>query len=441
MPRDALPTATLVDTFAFLTAVAGPAIAKGLIIRRPLVVGLASRLGLDGRAIRRMQRLRDRYGAGPLMLRVPGQPRAVILSPEHVARVLEETPDPFAADSSEKRSALAHFEPGGVLISRGADRTDRRRYNEAVLEPDRAVHRLGSHFAAVAGEELEVLLPSVGGRLRLDWRGFAPTFGRIVRRVVLGDGARDDELLMAQLAALRNDANWAMARPRRRSLRAAFLRRLENHPARAEPGSLAAVMAGTPADARTAPAQQVPQWLFAFDAVGLTTLRALALLATHPIHAGRARAEAARPDRAGGTLPYLRAMFFEAVRLWPTTPLILRQTNRRTSWENGFMPSGTGVVVYAPFFHRDDSRLPYADRLTPELWMDQRRREWPLVPFSRGPASCPGRELAALLGSVMLSRLIRGGPVRLVDGPRLGPTGRLPASLDPFTLRFELAAP
>jgi cytochrome P450 len=138
-------------------------------------------------------------------------------------------------------------------------------------------------------------------------------------------------------------------------------------------------------------------------------------------------------------LPFLRATLMESVRLWPTTPMILRQTTRETRWENGAMPAGTGVLLYAPFFHRDDQRLSWADRFTPELWLNERSREdWPLVPFSDGPAGCPGRNLVLLLASTMLAALLDGRSVQLLPENRLDPA-RLPGTLDPYTLRFRLA--
>src|SRR5215213_7883215 len=114
-----LPKATLADTLAVIADVALPTIAKGVILRRPSTVALAERLQLDRRAVRRMQALRDRYGTGPLLLPIPGRLQAVILDPEHVKRVLDESPEPFAAATVEKRAALSHFEPRGVLISHG----------------------------------------------------------------------------------------------------------------------------------------------------------------------------------------------------------------------------------------------------------------------------------------------------------------------------------
>jgi cytochrome P450 len=438
-----LPTASWRDTLGVFAGVVAPNVAKGPIIRRPRVVGLAERMNLDQRAVRRMQRLQDRYGPGPLMLRVPGQPRAVILAPEHVHRVLHQSPDPFATDSSEKRAALAHFQPQGVLISRGAERTVRRRYNEAVLEAHRPIHELASRFISVVEEEVGGLLKEtrVGGGGRFSWDEFAVAWFRVVRRVVLGDAARNDQELTDEIARLRAHANWAMFHPIDSRLQHRFFHRLQGHLTRAEPGSLAAVMAATPADPTTAPAQQVPQWLFAFDSAGIATSRALALLATHASYAEQARAEAGECGARRHPLPLLRATLLEAVRLWPTTPMILRETTQETTWQDGVMPAGIGILIYAPFFHRDERSLPFANRFFPEAWsQDHPVEPWSLVPFSDGPAACPGRNLVLLLASATLAVFLRHGPLRLAHPARLGPHRELPATLNNYALRFELGS-
>jgi cytochrome P450 len=134
-------------------------------------------------------------------------------------------------------------------------------------------------------------------------------------------------------------------------------------------------------------------------------------------------------------------MLLEAIRLWPTTPLVLRETTGDTQWEGGTMPAGSRVVIFAPYFHRDGRRIPFADRLVPRLWngeAETRARDWPLIPFSRGPAECPGRQVALLLGSAMLAALLRSGCPTLASPTRLDPTRPLPAGLNPFALRFRL---
>jgi cytochrome P450 len=446
--RDSIPRATIRETLDVITGVVTPTIAKGAIIRRPKAVAMAERLELDRRAVRSLQRLRNRYGTGPLMLRVPMREQAVILAPEHLRRVLDESPDPFSTASSEKRAALSHFEPKVALITPpGPERADRRRFNEQVLQSDSPMHRLSDAFVAVVDEEAAELLDGVrrrGGEL--DWDAFIETWFRVVRRVVFGDGARDDHELRELIDELRSHANWAFLHPKRRDLRERFFERLNGHLARAEPGSLAHVMAHVPKTRRTAPDHQVPQWLFAFDPAGMTTFRALALLATHPEQAAEAREEIAAKRGSGDRhLPFLRACVLESLRLWPTTPMVLRQTTRETTWDTGVMPAGTGVLIFAPFFHRDDERLAYADRLAPEIWMaaadgDQARppQDWPLIPFSGGPAICPGRNLVLLLTSNMLAALADDPRLRLKRPGRLQSDGRLPGTLDNYALRFEI---
>jgi cytochrome P450 len=443
-----LPTATIAETLGVLTDVVAPNLAKGVILRRPGAVALADRLELDRRAVRRMQRLRDRYGSGPLMLRIPVRSQAIVLDPAHLRRVLDESPEPFSTASSEKRAALSHFEPKGALITPpGPERDDRRRFNEQVLQADTPVHRLAERFVGVVREEGGVLIDAARRAGVLDWPAFSETWFRVVRRVVFGDGARDDRALREMIDQLRAHANWAFLRPKDRSLRERFFARMNEHLARAEPGSLAQVMASIPKRRGTAADHQVPQWLFAFDPAGMTTFRSLALLAAHPLQAARADAEIERQAAAGELhLPLLRACILESLRLWPTTPLVLRQSTRETSWEAGVMPADTGVMLFAPFFHRDDARLPFADRFEPELWLEAGKvdqavppREWPLIPFSGGPAICPGRNLVLLLTSQMLALLTHHRTPRLVSPDRLDPR-RLPATLNHFDLRFVPAA-
>jgi cytochrome P450 len=440
--RPSGPTrATVRDTVRVLAGVLGPVLARGVIVRRPKVVGLAQRLDLDRRAVRTVQRLDRRYGPGPVLLAVPGRRQALVLSPAQVRRVLDETPEPFSSATMEKRASLAHFQPEGVLISTGEERAARRRLNEEVLDSESPLHRLAERFVVVAREEAAPLGRTLTTGDELSWDAFIDGWFQMVRRVVLGDGARDDEGLTDDLAELRSDANWAFARPRRHERRERFLRRLGEHLARAEPGSLAAVMAASDesTDPISAPVQQVPQWLFAFDPAGMAAFRALALLATHPAQAEAARAEVrSAAGEATPTLPFLRACILESLRLWPTTPAVLRETTTETDWDGHRLPAGTGMVIFAPYFHRDDRHLPFADRFEPGVWLgEQAEREWPLIPFSAGPGICPGRNLVLLVASTMLAALLDDRTLELVGGGSLRPDRPLPGTFSPYRLRFR----
>jgi hypothetical protein len=67
--------------------------------------------------------------------------------------------------------------------------------------------------------------------------------------------------------------------------------------------------------------------------------------------------------------------------------------------------------------------------------LDPRPDDWPLIPFSAGPATCPGRQIVLLLASAWLADSL-GGDVRLLPPVRLDPARPLPPTLDNFALRF-----
>jgi hypothetical protein len=128
--------------------------------------------------------------------------------------VLAATPDPFATSTTEKRAALAHFEPNGVLISRGAARDERRAFNERVLRPDLALHHLAPSIVAAVRDEAARLADAV-----LDWPHFTEAWWTVIRRVTLGGRARDDHEITDLLGRLRAAGNCAYLRQGHRATR------------------------------------------------------------------------------------------------------------------------------------------------------------------------------------------------------------------------------
>lgn len=418
-----------------------PALSAGVIARRRSVLGVLERIRADERAARRWDRLRTEFGRGPVELVVPGRRVIVILDPEDVGRVLAGAPTPFDPANREKRAALGQFQPHGVLISQGPIRDRRRALNETALDTGAALHRLAEPFAAKVADEARELLERADRRGVVDAADFTAAWWRLVRRVVLGERARTDDAITDELWRLRGAANWSFVAPTLRKRRDRFFARLYEYAEAAEPGTLAGAVADIPAGGATDPVGQMPQWLFAFDAAGIALSRALALLTEHPDELSRARTDAEEPDRVR-LRPYLRACVLESVRLWPTTPVILRDTTEWTSWRTGpeqfALEPGAALLILVPAFHRDRSRLPFADSFTPEIWLDGRAQEYPqLVPFSAGPAECPGRNLVLFITSALLAHLLSGPPMRLRSHD-LGPGRPLPATLNNFGLRFSV---
>lgn len=98
-----VPTLTPTDHVRVLTRALLSPVLKGPIVRRPAAVGLAERFDADAAGVAEMQRLRARYGPGPVQLRVPGRRMALLLDSADVHRVLNDTPEPFTPATLEKR--------------------------------------------------------------------------------------------------------------------------------------------------------------------------------------------------------------------------------------------------------------------------------------------------------------------------------------------------
>lgn len=473
-----LPAAS---TLRIVADVLAPLIARGLIVRRPRVVDFLAGRDLDRRAIARLRAVREHSGQDLVVLRLPGRRLAIPLTPEAARAALAAEPATLSPANREKRAALARFEPRGVLISSAAERPARRRLNEQALAIGQPVHPLGAAIEGKVQSEAAWLVGMAGASGALRWIDFDRACCRIGRRVILGDAAASDERLSGDLARLRRDANWGYLMPVRRRRRAALLARLARYANAAESGSIVGHMAGIQgaAQPQLAAVEQIPQWLFAFDAVPMAAFAALALLCTHraamatataqaataqaagtqaaAAQASTAQASTAQPaaaQAAGGEpvprLPYLRACVLESLRLWPTTPAILRDGGMPTEWRAGRLPAGCAVLVFTPLLHRDERLRPDAERFVPERWLEgdgadvveEPDSPVPLVPFSGGATRCPGRELVLAVASQLLAAVLRGGAVQLHGDAawRLAGDRPLPATLSPFGLRFDFTA-
>jgi cytochrome P450 len=435
-----LPSASLAESVQFNQTVVVPNAVQGLFRRRPGPVGIATRLDVDGRAVRLIAGLRRRHGPGPVWIRVMADRVLLVLEVRDIHKVLEGAPHPFAADPEAKRRGMSAFQPDALTISRGELWTNRRRFNESVLDSSRRVHRQGDRFVAVAREEV-ALLPDEP----LDYDGLHSAYRRIVRRVVLGDRARDDEQLSDELAELMSKGN-SLPRERPAQLEP-FMRRLRVYVAAGERGSLAGRIARAPHDQDTRTEGQVPHWLFAMqDTLSANVLRALAAITSHPKQRAAVEAELdAVPDADGppkasaiAGLRYLSACLEEAMRLWPTTPLLSRETLAELVWDGARVPAGTQVMIPNTFHHRDRERVPYADRFAPEEWAEgDAGEQWKFNHLSHGPQGCPGANLAVLMGTAVLAELLSRRRPRLLE-PSLDPDRPLPHMLNVFGVRLSL---
>jgi len=348
------------------------------------------------------------------------------LDPSHVSQVLSETPVPFGSATKEKRSALAHFEPGNILIADPSRRAQLRPIHEHALATNERVHPFTRHFKEVVSEELRSLLPTADDKPKKEvtWDDFSAAWFKIIRRIVLGDAAREDESLTENLDDIRRQGNWGFAASVHQSRLQSFKDQVKHYLEHPGEESLVARISGGPGlDMES----QVAHWLFAFEPAGMVTFRALALL-------GCQRDEQNKAINQPG---FSRAVVLESVRLWPTTPAILRELTEDHQVGGRLLQKGTGVIIFAPFFHRDNQRLDFADRMATSIWTeDDAMSSTGLVPFSAGPAMCPAHNLVPLVGSLGVDEILSQATISLVQ-PTLN-TLALPGTLDHYEIKLLL---
>ncbi len=394
---------------------------------------LLTRLDTDSRAVATLSRLRGKHGGEGL--RLLGGRIVVVWGVGSIADVLERSAEEFAGDSGAKAKGMCHFQPDALTLSRGETWADRRRFTESVLATDDWIHPHGRRFLTVIADEVQRL----GPRDRLDYGDWEGLFDHIALRVIFGDAARDDQRLTGLLERLMGEANRVVALSRGDDYYE-FYGALEQHVRDPQPESLIARFVDAPHTDETRVVQQIPHWIFAMrDTLGANVYRALAAIVSDPAIGERVCEELTGIDRrdpgAIDGLRYLEGCLQEAMRLWPTTPLLARETTTDTTLAGEPVDEGTQVMLINVFNHRDPETVEDADRIVPERWI-ARERDLRFNHLSNGRQDCPGGPLVLLLGKAVLAWVLEAYELELVT-PALPAGGPLPMMLDFYEIAFR----
>jgi cytochrome P450 len=430
-----IPSATWWENLAFNLGYLVPIALQGTFTRSRFWVGFWSRFHPDPAGVRFLQRLRARHRSDIIYVRMMTARALVISDRELVRQVLEDSPAHFIP-ARAKRDGMRHFQPQAVTISRAAEWEVRRRFNEDVLDYGR-LHRFCDRFLTVIREEIA---PAHGrAPALLSWDSYDRMFARLTRRIIFGDAARDDDQLTAALRTLMRAANRPRSAPDSQRL-AAFQRQLRHYFRAPAAGSLAQLCVATPAMPADDVAGQIPHWMFAmWETLTTNTIRALALILAHPAAERRVRRELSQANLASAAdvarLAYLGGCIHEAMRLWPTTPMIVREAAVQTLYAGEAIPAGTTLIIHNGLNHRDSQRDPYADWFAPERWADGTPNSL-YNHLSSGTQICAGYNLAIFLAQAVLASVLSQRRLALVH-PQLSPDRPLPHALDYFRVRFE----
>jgi cytochrome P450 len=430
-------SASFWENVVFNTCHVVPLALQGTFTRRRRWVSFFARFQRDPGAVRFYQRLRKRHAADCIYVRLATTKTLVLLDQASVERVLASSPNIYA-DPKNKRQGMSHFQPGAVTISRGHQWRERRKFNDAVLDYGRGTHRLAGVFLGIIRSEIE------SGRIPRaalsKWKHFDSLFGRIARQVIFGARARDDEQLTRLLRRSMRQANWPWRFRTRHVNR--FYRKVRLYlgsTSHAQP-SLVGLCVRTPHTDLTRVENQIPHWMFAiWETLATNTVRALALIVSHPAQYQRVREELETANLSSPhgiqSLLYLEGCIQEAMRLWPTTPMIVREVIDDDLLCGESLPYGTQVMVPNTFHHRDTERYPSADRFSPESWRNGRPSSL-FNHLSSGAQQCAGQDLALFLAKAVLASLLSNYQFRL-DRPHLDPGAALPLSFNYFAVRFH----
>ena len=433
----ALPAASVGESARFVGLVLVPSLLRGIIAPRRGWMQRLTAMNTDARAIALLSDMRRNHpGEG---VRLLGGRLVVLWGSDATREVLDRSAEVYAGDSGAKGKAMCHFQPDALTLSRGEAWRDRRAFNEAVLATSERTHPLAERFLAVVADEVDRL--RIGDEL--SWADFEGLFDHITLRVIFGDRSRGDQDLTERLERLMARGNRIVG-SRDDDEYYELYGQLERKLRDPEPGSLLSRFADAPQTDRTRVVHQIPHWMFATrDTLGANTYRALAVIVADPECERRVREELDGADlsdpAAVDGLRYLEGCLEETMRLWPTTPLLARETTRDTELAGEKLEEGTQVMISNVFNHRDRDQLPDADGVNPERWANG-RRDYRFNHLSNGSQDCPGGPLVLLLGKAVLARMLTEYRLSLRE-PELPRDGALPEMLDFFGVRFgaELA--
>lgn len=183
--------------------------------------------------------------------------------------------------------------------------------------------------------------------------------------------------------------------------------------------------------------EQVLIFLLAGHETTATALAfALHLLARHPEEQRRVREEVAGVlgDRAPTgadmeALPYLTMVVKEAMRLYPSAPVIGRRSVADTEIDGVRIPGGSDVLVCPWVTHRHPDYWPDPERFDPERFTPEAeagRPRYAWFPFGGGPRACIGQHLSMLESVLGLAVLLREFEFEDLEGGADGSGGGVP---------------
>ena len=123
-----------------------------------------------------------------------------------------------------------------------------------------------------------------------------------------------------------------------------------------------------------------------------------------------------------------RAVFREAMRLYPPVPMYVREAACPERFRGRDVRRGSQVVLSPWHLHRHERLWDRPDAFDPGRFDTPNGKEClrtAYIPFSAGPRVCPGSAFAMAEGPLLLSMLVRAYRFRIVEGETPVPAAQL----------------
>ena len=384
-------------------------------------------------------------------------------SPDTVARAFITLHDSFERKTPQMRYALAPLIGDGLFISDGAVWKQRRRIVAPIVHASR-LSSFAPTMVEAAAETAErwARLPA---QTEIDaLREMATLTAEIICRTIFGPrlGAEHATEIIASFSAYQREVHhldlaYMLGIPD-------WLPRFQSRSARRAARRIIAVLdhiiqlceerlaSGEPSMMRLLLEARDPDTGGALDRTALRNEAAVIFMAGHETtanslawtwfllsQAGDAeeRLHAELSAVLGSRLPTLddvprlvftRAVFEEALRLYPPVPLLGRQAMRDEVIHDRPIPAGSLLAVVPWLLHRNKRLWGLPDHFVPERFLPENaalRQRYSYVPFSVGPRVCAGQAFGLTEAILCLATLAQRSRLRLVPGTVVEPIGRL----------------
>ncbi|XP_061440380.1 cytochrome P450 4V2 [Rhineura floridana] len=128
-------------------------------------------------------------------------------------------------------------------------------------------------------------------------------------------------------------------------------------------------------------------------------------------------------------LRYLDCVIKEALRLFPSVPLLARTLSEECYIRGFKIPKGINAIIVPYAVHREPDVFPEPEEFRPERFFPENaagRHPYAYVPFSAGPRNCIGQRFAQMEEKTVLATILRHFRVESVQKrDQLGPVGEL----------------